>query len=216
MNYFSKVVRVRSLIPSLLGFIIGGAAFIESVEIINDYFEEERIVFEIQQDIQEDNFFVFLLKGLSDKNYSLETFKFKTEKNAKVKVQYDDLKKPISLDVNSKLIDYSYTSSKDKLENSVGQHIVFESQKPLFILVEFEQVIANPSFECEFSGFDLDPNLPNTKAQSIECAVEELGYNSHKNLAIWMTYFFVAIIVIVPIIYLIRRIFNYFRKKPTI
>ena len=67
-HYFSRA-KIPSFIASMVGVVIGAAAFMEGVEVINDYFEEDQIVFEVQQNTQENNFFLFFLKGFSDKNY---------------------------------------------------------------------------------------------------------------------------------------------------
>jgi hypothetical protein len=209
-HYLSRA-KIPSFIASMVGVVIGAAAFMESVEVINDYFEEEQIVFEVQQNTQENHFFMFFLKGFSDKNYSLDTIKFHTDKPAKIKLQYSDLKKPILLDLNPELVNYSYTFSKEKWEQAFGQNIVFESQKRLFVFIEFEEIIKNQLFECEFSGQTLDPDTLNAKLKNVDCTVEEFGYISSKNFIIWIVYLLVAIIVFVPIIWLARRILKKFQ-----
>jgi len=199
-----------ALIGSLVGFIIGAVALIQSVDFLNSYFKEERMVLEIQQDLQENQFFSIWLKGISDTAYQLDNFKFRTSAPAIVKLQYDDLTTPILLTHNSKLVGYSYTVSKDELEKLSNQKsFSFESQKPLFLFVEFEQVVGSPRFDCEFTGSELDPTLSNPKSQSIDCGVEELGYVNFRKKIIWGAYvmlaLFISSIVILPLV-IIRKI----------
>ncbi|EDN68814.1 hypothetical protein BGP_1634 [Beggiatoa sp. PS] len=115
------------------------------------------------------------------------------------------------LDLNPELVNYSYTFSKERWEQAFGQNIVFESQKRLFIFIEFEEIFKKSNFECEFSGRTLDPDTLNAKLKSVDCTVEEFGYISSKNSIIWIVYLLVAIMVFVPIIWFARYILKKFQ-----